>query len=81
MYWARHWTNYSGKKNKTKQTAHHAPMSFGHRPVKEDVAQTMKKAGDRKDDKATGLCLHKGRSFSSDRTATAVNCQRQFNPA
>ena len=63
------------------QTAHYAPMSFGRRPVKEDVAQTRKKQGGRKDDKATGLCLHKGRSFSSDRTATAVNRQRQFLPA
>ena len=40
MYWARHWTNYSGKKNKVKQTAHHAHMSFGCRPVKETLIAT-----------------------------------------
>ena len=36
----------------------------------------FEKAGVREDDKATDLCLHEGRSFSSDRTATAVNCQK-----
>lgn len=52
------------------------PCPSARRPVKEDMAQAMEKAGGREDDKATDLCLHGGRRFSYDQTATAVNCQK-----
>ena len=34
----------------------------------------MNKSREREGDKATALCWHKGRNFSSDRAAIAVNC-------
>ena len=47
----------------TSQTAYYAPISFGHRPVKEDMTQTMEKQGAGKTIKRLPCACTEGEAF------------------